>query len=181
MLYGPLVLRFFDKTLHPYAWTDFSDPLDICVHIQSLDKLIEFIRDEGFFFNSHTTTSFRETVNRELANTKPWKLKSSGERNASQADHSAWGPFTFGRLIHRHWYQRVNVHVVRCEPYQHVLSLHSSESNNYIDEIILAYPGSFHSCPDAIRSLELRNLYISSKHVCEQNVLYSLARGGPSR
>ncbi|PPQ74674.1 hypothetical protein CVT26_005518 [Gymnopilus dilepis] len=125
MFYGPLVFKFFDKTMEGHAW-DISDPLDICVHVQALDKIIDFMSQEAFMFNSYTTISFRETVNRELANTKSWKLKSSGERNASQEDHSAWGPYEFGRLVHRHRYQRARIHVVRCEPYQHVLSLHST-------------------------------------------------------
>ncbi|PPR04179.1 hypothetical protein CVT26_003819 [Gymnopilus dilepis] len=131
MLYGPLVFRFFDKTMVAHVW-DAAEALDVCVHVQALDKLVDFMSREGFFFNSHETVSFIGAINKELANIRPWKLKSSGERNASQKDRSAWGPYNFGRLIQRNWYQRVRIHVVRCEPYQHILSLHSTALMHFI-------------------------------------------------
>ncbi|PPR00615.1 hypothetical protein CVT26_012199 [Gymnopilus dilepis] len=131
IIYGPRVMKFFDKALSSYIMDD-SDPLDVCIHVQSIEKLIDLLDDEGYLFRSYNTTSFRQTINNELANTAPWKLKSSGERNTREEDHSAWGPYVFLRMIHRHWCHEVRVHVVRCEPYQHILSLHSTGLMQFI-------------------------------------------------
>ncbi|KDR81139.1 hypothetical protein GALMADRAFT_207982 [Galerina marginata CBS 339.88] len=78
--------------------------------------------------------TLEEAVCLRLAKTIDRKLKSSGDRNTSQMDRSSW-IFEFSRknaglfCDFRRW---LRIHVVRCEPYQHILSLHSSGLMNFM-------------------------------------------------
>ncbi|PPQ66504.1 hypothetical protein CVT26_011192 [Gymnopilus dilepis] len=131
IMHGPLVFRFFDRTLQRYAWT--SEPLDICVNMQSLEKVLDFLDQEAFMFHSYDCSAFRETIVRDLKCTEPWKNGPADNMDGDVINLSYLGPYTFGRLIGRHWYQRIRLQVVRCEPYQYVLSLRTSTFPNRLE------------------------------------------------
>ena len=124
ILFGPAVVKFFDraKKIH------FA--LDICVNVETLDRIVAFLESEGFRYvsNSAKDKTFRAEIAGQIASTPVEELKSSGERNSSEMNRSPWGPYDFVREPYS-TFRRLRLHVVRCEPYRYILSLYSSSSS----------------------------------------------------
>ncbi|PPR00577.1 hypothetical protein CVT26_009852 [Gymnopilus dilepis] len=127
LLFGPAVCGFF------YRSVDVSCALDVCIHVRSTQSFAKMMNSEEYRFTrmSGGRETFEETVMQRLHDTQEVKLKSSGERNSREADRRAWGPFEFVRGRYQS-FRRIRVHVVRCEPYRHILTLHSTGLMNII-------------------------------------------------
>lgn len=117
LLFGPSVLRFFDRTRPDIG------PLDICVNFDGLWALGALIRSSGYTF--HPKLQDQATFER----TALVPLPEGSHENASLAP-SYVRAFHFRkfRLEGGRWkVHRINVHLVRCEPHRHIFDLHSSE------------------------------------------------------
>ncbi|PPQ97070.1 hypothetical protein CVT26_001252 [Gymnopilus dilepis] len=154
IIFGPAVTKFFDRTLTR------PSTIDICVHGRLLEQLLSLLEEEGYSYAGWD----RRTINLEhylwskYAGTPTYDLRSSGERNHDEAHRSAWGPYEFARYSSEGT-NRIKLHVVRCEPYRHILSLHSTGLMNMIswNRAISLFPistfvyrRSFISAQDAI-------------------------------
>ncbi|PPQ81550.1 hypothetical protein CVT26_013805 [Gymnopilus dilepis] len=108
ILFGPAVIKFFDRV------KDTHFALDLCVNVETLDRILPFLESEGFRYISSQSkgATVRADIDGEIARTPVGKLRSSGERNMSERDRSAWGPYDFVRDL-RHIFRRVRLHVVR--------------------------------------------------------------------
>ncbi|PPQ65630.1 hypothetical protein CVT26_000572 [Gymnopilus dilepis] len=127
MLFGPSVCQFFHRC------KEIKSSVDLCLHVRSAPVLFKFLQEDGYAFTRKSMggPTFVETLELRLASLPETKLKSSGERNASETDRAAWGPFDF---VRGHWtyFRRVRLHVVRCEPFRHILTMHSTGLMNFI-------------------------------------------------
>ncbi|PPQ79930.1 hypothetical protein CVT26_004159 [Gymnopilus dilepis] len=125
VVFGPAVSSFFHRS------SERHNTLDICIHVRSTENLASLLQTERYIFLPEPAgaDSFEESVVQRLLHTPESQLKSSGERNSSEKDRSSWGPFEF---VKRHPYRKLRVHVVRCEPYRHILALHSTAMMNFI-------------------------------------------------
>ncbi|PPQ96725.1 hypothetical protein CVT26_010278 [Gymnopilus dilepis] len=127
LLFGPAVCGFFYRSM------DLTCALDVCIHVRSTQLFARTMVSEGYRFTriSGGRETFEETVMQRLHDTQEIKLKSSGERNSREVDRRAWGPFEFVRGRFQS-FRRIRVHVVRCEPFRHILTLHSTGLMNII-------------------------------------------------
>ncbi|PPQ66502.1 LOW QUALITY PROTEIN: hypothetical protein CVT26_011190 [Gymnopilus dilepis] len=125
ILFGAPVFQFFDRT-----WNDASHPLELCLHVESLQNLVDAMEYQHYEFRQETTggASLEATIQQELQRTKVHKLKSSGERNSSELDRSPWGPYLFTQGDTK----RLRIHIVRCDPYRHIFTFYSSALMNFI-------------------------------------------------
>ncbi|PPQ87563.1 hypothetical protein CVT26_015426, partial [Gymnopilus dilepis] len=126
VLFGPAVFSFFDRRTFQF-W-----PLDICICVNSMDNFIRLLQIEGYIYvdGPPGIPSFETAVLGELIRTPYIKLKSNGERNSSESDRSAWGPYVFSKDEIQEL--RIRVYVVRCDAYRHVLSLRATGLMNLI-------------------------------------------------
>ncbi|PPQ74769.1 hypothetical protein CVT26_005014 [Gymnopilus dilepis] len=126
VLFGPAIYSFFDR--RPFQhW-----PMDVCIHVGSMEQFIHWLKDEGFDYvdGPPGVASFETAILGELIRTPDVKMKSTGERNSSEEDRAAWGPYIFGKDTPHAI--RIKIYVVRCEPYRHILSLRATGLMNYV-------------------------------------------------
>lgn len=119
--FGPSVLRFFDRTIC------HTSPLDICVGYAGAERLAAYLEGEGYYFRprSGEPPRFTAAVVDTLAQLSYVKLTVNGERNSNQHDNDS-RVFAFQRAVSGiEDSERVNLHLTRCDPLRHVLSLHS--------------------------------------------------------
>ncbi|PPQ76657.1 hypothetical protein CVT26_013947 [Gymnopilus dilepis] len=139
IIFGPAVTKFFDRTLnHPSI-------IDICLHGRLLENLLTFLEEEGYSYAgwNKRAINLEHYLWSKYAGTPTHELVSSGERNHDEAHRSAWGPYEFSRHA-REETRRINLHIVRCEPYRHLLSMHSTGLMNMIawNRAIALFPTS---------------------------------------
>ncbi|KDR72122.1 hypothetical protein GALMADRAFT_213553 [Galerina marginata CBS 339.88] len=144
--------------------------VDLCIRVDSVPRTSRFLGKDGFVFmkRPNDPKSFEEAVCLRLAKTIDRKLKSSGDRNSSQSDRSSW-IFEFSRIDTdlfcdlRRW---LRIHVVRCEPYQHILSLHSSGLMNFMTwkQAVSLFPRS---------TFALRRSFVSRQEFLQSDQLLS--------
>ena len=122
LIYGPEVYRFFDRA--SYA----TSTLDICVRYEGVSELIKFISSQGYTFTGIGGIKHRlwiEALSIETRKFSAEKIRSSGERNSKQRDRDSialqFSNDGFDEV-------KLNVHVIRCSPYSHILSLYGSKS-----------------------------------------------------
>ena len=124
VLFGAAVVRFFNREGSPPF-------IDACVQLEKLERIINFFREEGLMYVACAGSSrtFEEEMIFQLDQIPALKVRSSGDRNSSDEDRSGWGPYNFFEVLENGGYSRgIRLHVVRCEPYRHILALHSSTS-----------------------------------------------------
>ncbi|PPR04171.1 hypothetical protein CVT26_003811, partial [Gymnopilus dilepis] len=140
ILFGSAVFRFLDRTFGQKCTL-----LDVCIHAESSERMNHIMELEGFKFKSSARSAkkFLTAVKNEIYSTPPHKLKSSGERNSSESDRSPWGPYDFRGVGQKHKL-RIRIHVVRCDPYRHIMTLKSSALMNYISWncVVSLFPNS---------------------------------------
>ncbi|PPQ97597.1 hypothetical protein CVT26_002396 [Gymnopilus dilepis] len=127
VVFGPAVFKFFDRTLNR------PSIVDVCIHGRTLEKFLRLLCEEGFELASYNkkTEDVAYEISESLSRMHSYKLKSSGERNQSEADRAAWGPYEFSKHINDKS-RGIRLHIVRCEPYRHILSLYSTGLMNMI-------------------------------------------------
>lgn len=126
IVFGIEVLRFFDRVPTPRT------PLDICVRYEGVTEIVRYLRSQNYESlgsSANTNLLWLETLTLETRRLSAEKLRSSGERNAGQQDRDS-----IVLSFHRKEgggdglpsTSLLNVHVVRCDPYAHLLSLYGS-------------------------------------------------------
>ncbi|PPQ85485.1 hypothetical protein CVT26_015256 [Gymnopilus dilepis] len=154
VIFGPAVFRFFDRTL------TCPTSLDICIHGRTLRKLLHLMNEEGYKLVGHKgrTSTPEHDILEKYSRMHAYDLRSSGERNQSEAHRAAWGPYEFTKDS-QNKYGRIRLHIVRCEPYRHILSFYSTGLMNMIawkqaislfPKSTFAYRRSFVSAQDAL-------------------------------
>jgi len=122
--FGVEILRFFDRSSGP------KTPLDICVRYDGVSEIVKFLRRQSYHFigdGENGGSRWIEALAIKTRRLPKNKVRSSGERNSSQTDRDSIvlrfrkPPMAAGA---------VNIHVVRCDPFSHLLSLYGSECHN---------------------------------------------------
>jgi len=125
IVFGPAVFKFFARTTFPL------EPLDICVGYRGIHAIVNILYEQGYEYHSlpGTPSTFKEAITYYTSRMATSKFTVGGERNPCLCDRHA-KTFTFGRVIYYNDnlnFQKVTVHLVRSHPFQHIISLPSSE------------------------------------------------------
>ena len=121
MIYGEAVLKFFLR------WTSPPYELDICTTLTKFYDIRRFLLDDGYRATRGSPTKMyaliEDTIEQAERRDNSWFL--TGDRSCDPESHLSYKfPFVkhgTGNL------RRVNVHLIRCEPYRHVLASAVSE------------------------------------------------------
>jgi len=125
--FGIEVLRFFDRVPGPRM------PFDVCVRYEGITEVIGFLRSQYYEYAGESDNRgllWLENLTLETRRLLAEKLRSSGDRNAGQADRASIVLSfyrTDGSGAGLSLTSLLNVHVVRCDPYAHLLSLYGSK------------------------------------------------------
>ncbi|KAF6746282.1 hypothetical protein DFP72DRAFT_855542 [Ephemerocybe angulata] len=117
MAYGESVFRFFLRSATP------TSPLDIVTTLGRFYALNRALMDDGYklYHPCQLRSSTHETIGNLIVNAgatfNDWSL--DADKSWSSEDHIGHN-FKFSRRCGRRTV-RVNLHLVRCEPYRHVL------------------------------------------------------------
>jgi len=125
LAFGPAVVHFFNRS------TSTSYPLDICVGFGGIESLGFALVERGYVYDPrpHDPRTFREAIHRYICGFTIPKLVVLGEKNPSPVDRQS-EEFVFRRMVHSGsaiFVQAIVLHLVRCTPYEHILSLSSSK------------------------------------------------------
>jgi len=129
LIFGPSVLQFFDR--RPLS----GNTIHICAPYEHAQALQSYLRQESFQYRSKTSmfTPFLQDMATNLSNIHSRDHAIEDERHLNQADYDShvysfqWSS-GFRRKPPRISF--VDLHLVRCDPIQHILSFHSSEHVN---------------------------------------------------
>lgn len=123
LAFGPTIVRFFDRN------TRRPEPLDLCVGYNGLWALGLFLMSAGYRFSpeEHDPNTF------ELA-----ALEAPSSRQKIHLNPHVRA-FRFIRPGISDDKRDVTIHLVRCEPYQYILTMHSSELTIPIGEHSLIF------------------------------------------
>ena len=127
IIYGPEVLSFLDRSAAKQT------PLDLCVRYEWVATLVKFLKTQNYTFSGIDNTKYLlwiEGLAVETRKIPKEKVRSSGERNSSQTDLDSIALQFIRRSARSRQQSKVslNVHVVRCDPYRHVLATYGSKS-----------------------------------------------------
>ncbi|KAF6751047.1 hypothetical protein DFP72DRAFT_1071906 [Ephemerocybe angulata] len=118
MIYGKSVFRFFLRSPHPTC------PLDVCSTLSSFYRIQRFLAGDGFYMinpSPYGVPTMHEMVGRIIRATgitrTTWSL--NADKSWTPEHHQGFR-FQFVRIKHGRRI-RVNLHLIRCEPYRHVL------------------------------------------------------------
>jgi len=127
IMYGPEVLRFLDRS------TTTPTPVDLCVRYEGVATLVKFLKTQNYKFSGIDNTKYALWIEGLTFVSRKFpkeKVRSSGERNSNQTDLDSIA-LQFVRIStrsRRPYKVSLNVHVVRCDPYRHVLATYGSKS-----------------------------------------------------
>jgi len=124
ILFGPVILQFFDRRL------DDTSILDICVGFGGALCFETFLHHEGYCFvpTPSGPVRFGDAVIKTLAAFPVSKLVVNGERNSNELDNDS-KIFTFDRNDPQNSNRKkIRLHITRGDPLRHLLSLHSCKS-----------------------------------------------------
>ena len=121
MMYGYSILRFLLRCANGFA------PLDICANLAKFSVIQEFLEEEGYtcsgLYPDYGWTTVDDKIGaliRRTHNMDSWTWSFSRDRSNRLEDLRGY-VFKFGKGFARNR-RRINVYLIRCEPYRHVLS-----------------------------------------------------------